>query len=198
MEQTQTAAAGAGAQILPADPNFELTPLTAQEILQNIRLAAADPRRFLLFDRIERTLANLKNLGDVGDVAATLKDQAENDDGFLSSSYTVVRGFIWAIPVLGFIGTVLGLSQAVGGFGNVVAQGADLEKLKNALGGVTAGLAVAFETTLIALVAALCIQLLMTLLEHAEEAFLDDCRDYCHKNIVSRLRSALTAENREG
>ena len=30
---------------------------------------------------------------------------------------TVLRGFIWAIPVLGFIGTVIGLTQAMGRFG---------------------------------------------------------------------------------
>ena len=95
---------------------------------------------------------------------------------------------IWAIPVIGFIGTVLGLSQAVGGFGQVIARGADLDALKTALGGVTGGLATAFETTLIALVAALAVQLLMTLEMQKEEDFLDDCAGYCHDNLTSHLK----------
>ena len=106
----------------------------------------------------------------------------------MDSSYTLVKGLIWAIPVLGFIGTVLGLSQAVGGFGAVVSSGADLETLKNALGGVTSGLGTAFETTLIALVAALVVQLLMTLLMRKEEQFLDECSRYCYENVTSKLR----------
>jgi hypothetical protein len=46
----------------------------------------------------------------------------------------------------------------------------------------------AFETTLIALVAALIIQLLMTLLQQKEEEFLDECATYCHKNLTSHLK----------
>ena len=106
-----------------------------------------------------------------------------------SSSYTVLKGFIWAIPVLGFIGTVIGLSSAVGGFGKVVSEGADIEQLKASLGGVTGGLATAFETTLIALVLAMFVQLFMTFTLNKEELFLDDCADYCHRNIISKMKT---------
>ena len=41
----------------------------------------------------------------------------------METSYSVINAFVWAIPVLGFIGTVLGLSQAIGQFGGVL-QGA--------------------------------------------------------------------------
>ena len=101
---------------------------------------------------------------------------------------------VWAIPVLGFIGTVIGLSTAVGGFGTVVAQGADIEQLKSSLGGVTGGLAVAFETTLIALVAALFVQLVMTFVQNKEELFLDDCADYCHRNLIAKMKNVNLIE----
>lgn len=42
----------------------------------------------------------------------------------METSYALVQGFVWAIPVLGFIGTVVGLSQAIGGF-TAVLQGVD-------------------------------------------------------------------------
>ena len=92
------------------------------------------------------------------------------------------------MPVLGFIGTVLGLSEAIGGFGGALASGNDLSQLKHELQGVTGGLAVAFETTLIALVAALGLQLLNTGLRKNEEAFLDACNDFTYLNVTSRLR----------
>lgn len=176
-------------KILPDDPNFVLTPHTAREILDNICEQVDSPRRFVLLDRLERALSNLKNLGDVSAVAGCLSTQASNDENYLGSSYTVLKGFIWAIPVLGFIGTVIGLSAAVGGFGSVVARGASIEELKASLGGVTGGLAVAFETTLIALFLALIIQLLMTFVLNREEIFLDECSDYCHRNLISRMKN---------
>lgn len=183
--------------ILPKDPNFILTPITAREILDNIYHVADFPSKFLLLDRVTRSLSNLKNLGNVSDVAEGLTSQAENDEAYLNSTYTILKGFVWAIPVLGFIGTVLGLAQSVGGFGDVVAQGASVEVLKSSLGGVTAGLGTAFETTLIALVAALIVQLLMSLIQGQEEHFLDECSDYCHRNIISKLKTVNLRENPE-
>ncbi len=177
-------------KILPRNQNFVLSPATAKEILDNIYKEVQTPKRFLILDRIERSLSNLKNIGNVSDVSEGLNAQASNDENYLSSSYTVLKGFIWAIPVLGFIGTVLGLAYAVGGFGTVVSKGADVEKLKQSLAGVTSGLSIAFETTLIALVAALLVQLLMTFVMSREEDFLDECRDYCHRNIIAKLKTA--------
>jgi biopolymer transport protein ExbB/TolQ len=56
------------------------------------------------------------------------------------------------------------------------------------LQGVTSGLATAFETTLVALFFALIMQLWITFMQKREMAFLDECNDYCHARVVSRLR----------
>ena len=106
----------------------------------------------------------------------------------METSYSLLRGFIWAIPVLGFIGTVMGLSQAIGGFGKVLGNSSDMSQITSSLKLVTAGLATAFETPLEALVAALVIQMLFTFLKKSEEEFLDQCAEYCHRHVVNRLR----------
>ena len=54
--------------------------------------------------------------------------------------------------------------------------------------GVTGGLATAFETTLVALVMALFIQLYLNSLQKRETDFLDECSDYCHLHVISKLR----------
>ncbi len=175
--------------ILPEDPNFVLSPRTAREILDRIYLQVDQPSCYALLDRIDIALSNLKNLGNITGVSECLAGQASNDEDYLSNSYTILNGFIWAIPVLGFIGTVIGLSDAVGGFGKVVAKGADIEELKAALGGVTSGLSVAFETTLIALVLALIVQLFAKFVNNQEELFMDECADYCNRNIVAKMKN---------
>jgi len=177
--------------VVPQTANFELTKDTAKNILSRMYGLVDDPRHFILLNRIERALANLRNIGMIADVSEVLRAPAQNDEDQMESSYALVRGFVWAIPVLGFIGTVLGLSQAIGSFGTVLVKSEGLEYLKTSLQQITSGLAVAFDTTLIALVAALCIQLLMIGLKKREENFLDECNDYCHANIISKLRLSL-------
>ena len=182
--------------LLPDDSAFVLTGATARIILEKINLMVSNPSDFVLLDRIQRALVNLKNLGNVSAVAECLSRQAQNDEDFLRSSYTLLKGFIWAIPVLGFIGTVLGLSSAIGGFGEMIGKGVENpQKLVSALGNVTGGLSIAFETTLIALILALIIQLLLNWVLNREELFLDECSDYCHRNLISRIKSLDLADD---
>jgi biopolymer transport protein ExbB/TolQ len=175
-------------KLTPADPDFTLTAATAGEVLRQVRAQCDDPRHFILFNQVEIGLSNLKNMGRVSDLADVLHAQAAHDEDVMESSYSLVRGLVWAIPVLGFIGTVQGLSLAVGNFGGVLSESAELNMLKPALKGVTAGLATAFETTFVALVAALLIQLLLTLVKKSEEELLDECKDYCQRQLLARLR----------
>lgn len=175
--------------LVPDDQDFVLSPATSAQVLRTLYNKVDEPRRFMLLNRIERALANLKNIGRISELAEGLNVQAENDESYIESTYTVVRGFIWAVPVLGFIGTVLGLSQAIGGFGEVVASGSGITALTSSLQNVTAGLSIAFETTLIGLVAALIIQLLATMVRKKEEDFLDNCADYCHRDIIGKLKT---------
>lgn len=175
---------------VPVDPDFVLNRTTAREVLLNLRNAVDDTKHFVLFNRVDRALSNLQNIGLISDVSNILSTQAEYDEDQLASSYTLVNGFLWAIPVFGFIGTVLGLSQAIGSFGTTMKAAGDLSALKTSLQSVTGGLAVAFETTLVALVCAMIVQLFLSWIQGREARFLDECNDYCHANIVSKLRLA--------
>jgi len=175
--------------IVPDDPGFVLSPNTVEQVLERIDHLVDDPRQFVLMNRVCIALANLRNLGRVTDVDEILRSQAESDEAISESSYILLVGFLWAIPILGFIGTVLGLSIAIGEFGSVMSSGgAGADALLPALKQVTGGLAIAFDTTLVALVFALVIQLLMTFLKKSEQEFLDHCAEYCSRNIVNRLR----------
>ena len=173
---------------VPQQPEFVLNPTTARAVLERIYSLVDNTRHFVLLNRIERALSNLRNIGQISDVSDILRTQATYDEEQLSSSYSLINGFTWSIPVLGFIGTVLGLSQAIGAFGLTLESAGDMTKLRASLKEVTAGLATGFETTLVALVFALIIQLIVTFLQKKEYGFLDECNDYCHAHVVSKLR----------
>ena len=175
--------------IVPRRGDFILSPGTAGDILRRIKVVAERPKDFLLFRRIDMALSNLGNIGEVRDVGAVLESQADSDGSSVDSSYTVIRSLIWTIPILGFIGTVIGLSQAIGSFTDVLTQtGSDAGSIKSKLGPVVGGLATAFETTLVALIAAVIIQLLSTWVYKREEALLDGITDFTTENVLSRLK----------
>ncbi len=174
--------------IVPTDPDFVLSIASAHQIVEAIQISVDDLKKFVLFNRIDLALSNLKNLGRVTDVDEILRSQSDNDESVMETSYSLLRGLIWAIPVLGFIGTVLGLSTAIGNFGSVLSNTNEVSEIANSLKSVTGGLATAFETTLEALVAALGLQFMVTMLKKSEEEFLDECSEYCQRNIVGKLR----------
>ncbi len=174
--------------IVPADPDFVLSPGTVARVMERLKARCVDPVNFILFRRVEFALSNLRNIGRISDVDEVLNSRADADADAAESSYTLLRGLVWAIPVLGFIGTVQGLSASLGAFGAVIQDTADFEQLKPALREVTGGLATAFDTTLVALVAALGVQMLLTVVRKREEDLLDACGDYCRKHVVGRLR----------
>ena len=175
-------------QIVPDDADFILSVATARQVIGNLQMYVDDLRKFILFNRIDIALSNLRNLGRVTDVDEILRSQAESDESIMETSYSLIRGLIWGIPVLGFIGTVLGLSTAIGSFGEVLSESKEIGEITGSLQSVTGGLATAFETTLVALVAALALQFLTTILKKSEEEFLDECNEYCQRWIVGRLR----------
>jgi biopolymer transport protein ExbB/TolQ len=175
--------------IVPRRGDFILSPGTSGDVLRRIKAVAERPKDFLLFRRIDMALSNLGNIGEVRDVGAVLESQADSDGSSVDSSYTVIRSLIWTIPILGFIGTVVGLSQAIGSFTDVLTQtGSDAGSIKSKLGPVVGGLATAFETTLVALIAAVIIQLLSTWVYKREEALLDGITDFTTENVLSRLK----------
>jgi len=174
--------------VTPEEPDFVLSPITVDDVVARIYAIADEPQAYILYNRILMALSNLRNLGRVTDVDDILRSIAEQDESSLETSYGLVQGFVWAIPVLGFIGTVLGLSQSIGAFSQVLTSSTEIISLTDGLREVTAGLGTAFDTTLVALVAALIIQICITSLKKAEYEFLESCSEYCSRYIVGRLR----------
>jgi len=174
--------------VTPDAADFALSSATVNDVVRNIYRAADDPQQFLVFRRILTTLSNLRNIGRIADVDEMLRSQADQDEAAMETSYVVVQGFIWGIPVLGFIGTVLGLSDAISAFGEVLGSSSEMSQITGALRNVTAGLNTAFDTTLEALVAAIVIQFLLTFVRKGEEDFLSRCSEYGMRQVVAKLR----------
>ena len=118
------------------------------------------------------------------DADILLQQQLYSDEESVRAGYSLVRTFIWALPVIGLLGTVAGVAVAVGGFAEFL--GGDIEDvavIKRSLVNVTAGLSYAFLTTLYGLAGALVLMLIATVLQNREEKL--------YTNIQERITSVF-------
>ncbi len=183
--------------LLPRRIGERITPDNASAFTAHLDELPASAAGNALVGRIRRALHHFEARRDAREVVDQLSGQTQADADAVESSYTMLRVFIWAIPILGFIGTVIGIGAAVGGFSESVGGAVDLEVMKDSIGSVTTGLAVAFDTTLLALVMSILIMFPASSLQKAEEDFLSAVEDYCDEKLVRRLDDGRRDERPE-
>ena len=116
-----------------------------------------------LWNRLVKTLHYIYRNGSVTGVEAEMKYLAELDLERSHQRYSLVRILIWATPMLGFLGTVLGISQALGG----ISVGPDND-FQAMMGGLQSNLYVAFDTTALALTLSMVLMFGQFLVERFE------------------------------
>jgi hypothetical protein len=115
------------------------------------------------------------------DVADVVRTQADVDMGRLVSSMSMVHYLAWAIPAIGFLGTVRGLA------GSLTLGGETKLAVAAFIKEATGHLNVAFDCTLVALALSLVIMFLLHVVQREEEGLVIDCQQYCLEHLVSRL-----------
>ena len=152
-------------------------------------------RDSLMVNRIRKALEFFEARQNVADVSSLMSSQSAIDGSRIIGSYILVRAFLWAIPLLGFIGTVVGLSHAISGmsFSNVE----DVSKIVGSINSVTSGLGTAFDATLLGLIFAVLLNFpLNSLAKHEEEA-LNDIDAFCNEVLLPRLDDGAAAAAQE-
>jgi biopolymer transport protein ExbB/TolQ len=96
----------------------------------------------------------------------------------LELAYQTMRFLVWVIPTTGFIGTVVGIAIALEGMQD--PKNIEFEK-------VTSGLAVAFYTTIVALVLSAILVLLQNVVQRREEMALNRAAQYTLRNLINRV-----------
>ncbi len=166
--------------------------LSSDDALREARIRIAK-RSMVLHDtmlggRVAASLERFQHTHSLREAEEVLKDEADRAFSTAESSYTLLRVIVWATPIMGFIGTVMGVSQSVGGLSNVLGGDVeDISQITGALNNVTKELAFSFDTTLIALVATVIIMVSMTLIEQAEFGLLDRIEEISHRQVLPNL-----------
>ncbi len=126
---------------------------------------------------------------EVLEVAGKAVDRAYDR---VESDYRALGAVLWLIPLSGFLGTVIGMAEAIGTFDMVITQMGDE---MSALIPAVAGLAKAFDTTLLALALVVPLKLLEVGVQGRDRRLLDDIDDRLGSGLVHNLDLAMVAQH---
>ncbi len=171
--------------VLPAELGEEVNSQNVPHFIDNLYALPATLRDSLMVNRIRKGLELFEVRQNNSEVAAMMSAQSDIDSNRIGGSYSLLKVFLWAIPILGFIGTVLGLSQAIGSID--LSDVSDVNKIIGSIGNVTAGLATAFDTTLLGLVLAMILNFPMNTVAKAEDDNLNSIDAFCNEVLMPRL-----------
>ena len=115
----------------------------------------------------------------VQDAAEAVRDECEFETASLDTKLSMVRFTAWAIPAVGFVGTVRGIGAAL-----QEAQGA----MGGDISGVTMGLGVTFNATLTALCCCIVVMFWMHQLQQYQDRLVLDARTYVDRQLLRKLR----------
>ena len=130
---------------------------------------------------IQRVITQFQTTRSVDQSAAIMNSSLELYLHEVDIRYNMIRYVVWAIPALGFIGTVIGISLALNFASNVDLQDPSL------LVELTKRLGVAFNTTLLALMMSLVLVFFQHKIQAFEERVLNESGQYCLDNLINRL-----------
>lgn len=116
--------------------------------------------------RLREAVEHVRRRGSADSLDEHLKYLADLDAARQHAGFALVRVIIWAIPILGFLGTVIGITLAIANLAP--------EALEDSLPEVTAGLGVAFDTTALALGLSIVLMLAQFVTDRAEGALLGE------------------------
>jgi len=104
---------------------------------------------------------------------------------FQAQEYT--QGFLhtllWSLPLLGFMGTILGIIDTVGTFSEVIGKGKNANSLIESLG----GLSLAFETTLLGLISSLIATYFFSIIRRTNDQNSVTLSQLYEDEIISKL-----------
>ncbi len=175
--------------VMPVELGADVNKDNVHVFIQHVYSLPVKLRDSLMVNRVRKALELFESRQVNGEVATMMSNQSNIDGSRIGGSFTLVKVFVWAIPILGFIGTVIGLSDAIGNFKGVMSPDAvkDPALLMKSMGGVTGGLATAFDTTLLALIYSIILSLPMSSLQKIEEDNLSNIDAYCNEILLPRL-----------
>ncbi len=131
--------------------------------------------KYILSDLLKKACTKFRTSGSLSELIDIVSIQVEVSQEKAEGDQSVIRYLTWVIPSIGFVGTVIGISQAL-----IVANSGDMEKITTLLG-------VAFDTTLVALVLSIIIMWFVHQLQEETDKFHSELKEFVIENLINKI-----------
>src|SRR5262245_35974472 len=167
--ETQLLAIPEGVRILPED---------TREYARQVQALPGQKQEMLLPRALLHALRRFGATRNLQDVASSTHQLVESEADRLDSELSMIRFIVWAIPAIGFVGTVRGIGIALR-----MAHRA----VEGDVTAVTQFLGSAFNATMVALLTCITLMFLVHQLQLIQERLAFDAEAYCEENLIRHL-----------
>ena len=167
-------------ELIPPSQGTSILPEDTRELSRPIQSLPEVEQSYLLSRALLTALHRFRSTRNIQDVSNAVRSLCEAEAERMDSELSMIRYISWAIPSIGFLGTVRGIGQALSQAHQAV--------LGN-IAGVTQSLGVAFNSTFVALLISILIMFLMHQLQLAQERLALDTEEYCDSRLIQHLQS---------
>ena len=166
--------------LVPIADGMRILPEDTREFARQVQALPEDRQRMLLPRAILNALQRFSSTRNIQDVSSSTHTMCETEYDKLESELAMIRYISWAIPSIGFIGTVRGIGEAL-------AQ-AD-KAVQGDIAGVTQSLGVAFNSTFIALLISIFLMFLVHQLQLLQERLVFDSENYTNDKLIRHMKA---------
>lgn len=131
--------------------------------------------KYILSDLLKRACTKFSTSKSISELIDIVSIQVEISQEKAEGDQSIIRYLAWVIPSLGFIGTVIGISQSL-----VFANSGDMDKITSLLG-------VAFDTTLVALILSVILMWWVHQLQEETDRFHSDLKEFVIDNLINKI-----------
>ena len=166
-------------EIIRVSEGISILPEDTREYARPLQALPDRVREQLLPRALLAALQRFSSTRNVQDVSEAIRQVCAAESDRLDSELSIVRYIAWAIPSIGFIGTVRGIGNALGQAHEAVAGN---------IAGVTENLGIAFNSTFVALVISILVMFLVHQVQLVQERLVFDTQTYCDQQLVRHMQ----------
>ena len=163
-------------------PGERIIPEDAFDRYKELRTAIGREPRWrerLLPECILAALHRFHATASIQDASNAVKERAEIAADQLDSSLSLVRYIAWAIPAIGFVGTVRGIGDALS-----FAE----QAIKGDISALTANLGLAFNSTFVGLMLCIVLMYVLHIVQSQQESFVIETQTYCRDKLIDVMK----------
>lgn len=166
--------------LVPIAEGMRILPEDTREFARQIQALPDEQQRLLLPRALLSALRRFASTHSIQDASSITQSVCETEADRLESDLSMIRYIAWAIPAIGFIGTVRGIGDAL----------AQAERaVQGDLAGVTESLGLAFNSTLIALLISIVLMFLIHQLQSVQERLVFETEAYCDDKLIRHMKA---------